>query len=106
MFRPGLLTDAIAFTVATGRCDIPTNTRFLEWFTQRSILIAIAQSTIRGPELCLKVIRLVPATSLVYKAAELGKSDWVRRLLTQGQASVLDVDEPGRTPLHVSEVIP
>jgi hypothetical protein len=28
MFRPGLLTDAIAFTVATGRCDIPTNTRF------------------------------------------------------------------------------
>jgi len=78
---------------------------FPRWFAQRSILIAMVQSTSRGPELCLKTIRLVPATSLIYKAAESGKTYWVRSLLARGQASVLDVDEHGHTPLHVSEII-
>jgi len=77
---------------------------FPKWFTERSLLIVMTQSITRGPEFCLRVMRFVPATSQIYKAASSGKLEWVRLLLSQGKASVLDVDEHGHTPLHVGKL--
>ena len=78
---------------------------FPQWFTARTILIAMANSTSRGPEMCLRVMRLVPSTSKIFHAAVSGKIFWVRQLLAQGKASVVDVDEHGHTPLHVRHPI-
>lgn len=75
---------------------------FPRWFTTRTILIAMAYNTNRGPEMCLKVMRLIPATATIFKAVENGKLLLVRHLLAQGKASIADVDEHGHTPLHVS----
>ena len=75
---------------------------FPHWFMPRAVTIAIAQSSARGPELCLRVMNLVPSTSKIFHAAQFGQLYWIRRLLAQKKASVSDIDEHGHTPLHVS----
>lgn len=78
---------------------------FPRWFTRHTVLIILAQSVNRGPEMCLRVMKSVPAKARIFAAAESGKMALVRQLLSQGKASVDDVDEHGHTPLHVSQCL-
>ena len=49
----------------------------------------------------LRLMRPVTSDANIFIAILMGDLYWVRRLLTEGQASVVDISENGRTPLHV-----
>ncbi len=65
----------------------------------------LAHSVNRGPEMCLRITKFVPAKSRIFAAAESEKVALLRQLLSQEKASVNDVDEHGHTPLQVSHCL-
>ena len=79
---------------------------FPRWFLARILVVDMAYSQLRGPELCLRVMRVRPSNTLCFVSltARLNNDDTVhhlKRLLNEGEISVLDVDERNVTVLHV-----
>ena len=75
---------------------------FPRWFVDCLITFRMTYYWARGPELCLRLVRLRPDVADIFLAA--GGSSTVhhiKRLLLDGKASVLDVNCNGQTPLHV-----
>ena len=87
-----------------GRCR-RSSTRvqymFPKWFVKRSVALTIACSQPKGPELILRVSRLRPRDAFIFICAENGYYHELRRLLENGEASVVDIDEYNQTPLSV-----
>lgn len=81
---------------------------FPQWFLKRVLLVGIMHSLTKGPELCLRIIRVRPYDSTIFSrfssntAANDTEFYQLQRALNDGEASVLDVNVVGRTILHVS----
>ena len=79
---------------------------FPRWFLARILVVDMAYSQSRGPESCLRVMRVRSSSTggFVSLAARFNNNDTVhhlKRLLNEGKISVLDVDERNITVLHV-----
>ncbi len=82
---------------------------FPDWFVSRVVQFNFKNEQLRGPELCLRVVRVRPAGSAIFIAVA-NKQDEVaiqqtKRLLLAGEASVLDVSPTGETILLVGEIL-
>ena len=92
-----------------GRCR-RSSTRlqymFPKWFVKRSVALTIACSQYKGPELVLRILRPRPNNSFIFICAQYGYYHELKRLLENGEASVVDVDEYNRTALTVRLNIP
>ncbi|KAK0510246.1 hypothetical protein JMJ35_007640 [Cladonia borealis] len=75
---------------------------FPKWFVKRSVALTIACSQPKGPELILRVLRLRPDTAFVFVCARHGYYDELKRLLENGEASILDIDERNQTALSIA----
>lgn len=64
----------------------------------------LSHSSVCGPTIALDAIRSVPDDAKIFDLCEEGDLGGVRDLLSQGEASVKDVDSLGRTPLYVSSI--
>ena len=74
---------------------------FPQWLLRRTIAFSMSYSQLQGPDLCLRMVRNRPGDSDIFTAVFRGQVDHVRRLIGDGQASVIDVDPDDNTPLHV-----
>ena len=79
---------------------------FPQWFLARILVVDMAYSQSRGPELCLRVMRVRPDNTGGFKVipTRLRGENTVyhlKRLLSDGELSVLDVDTENFTVLHV-----
>lgn len=87
-----------------GRCRT-SSTRiqytFPQWFVKRSVALTVACSQPKGPELILRVLRLRPRGAFIFVCAQNGYYNELKRLLENGEASVVDIDEYNQTALHV-----
>lgn len=81
---------------------------FPQWFLARILVVDMAYSQSRGPELCLRVMRVRSRDTGIFRSLLSNFSsdeEWmvhhVKRLLDDGDISELDVDQEGFTILHV-----
>ena len=73
-----------------------------QWLANhRQLIIILNYSTLRGPELCLRVPRVRHTRSKIFQAARAGDLLAVRQCLADGTASVIDMDPNGTTALQV-----
>ena len=82
---------------------------FPRWLLDRMVAFRIAYDRSRGPELCVRLLRVRSGHEYIFWVATMRTSDTdktsihhINYLLTNGKASVLDVDPYGRTALQVS----
>jgi ankyrin repeat protein len=76
---------------------------FPRWIVSRVVAAAIQFAEDRGPEFSISSLRVRDSTDLIFTAAAAGDAITVRRLLEDGQASVVDVASgTGHTPLHLA----
>ena len=82
---------------------------FPRWLLDRMVAFRIAYDQSRGPELCVRLLRVRSGHEYIFWVAAMRTSDTdktsihhIKYLLTNGEASVLDVDPYGRTALQVS----
>lgn len=61
-----------------------------------------SQMPFSKPTITLDVLRNVPDSAEIFKLCNEGNLERVQALLSEGRASVKDVDSQGRTPLYVS----
>ena len=80
---------------------------FPRWFLRRVMIARIEYQQSRGPEFCLRLVRVRPSDANIFVAifstgSNLYIVHQIERMLRCGQASVLDVDPQGRTVLQVT----
>lgn len=73
--------------------------QFPAWFLANSISMIITSST-AGPALSLRTWRVLPSTSDVFRFAQSGDLDGIKKLFSKGQASIYDVDGCHWSILH------
>ena len=64
--------------------------------------LGVERSTTSGWKVGLRMPRRVPDHALIFQKCELGDLVGVQKLLKDGDASVIDVDSRGHTPLHIA----
>jgi hypothetical protein len=79
---------------------------FPQWLLGRAIQFALSISHMKGPELILRTLRVIPANSPIITYAVKGNLDGIKSLFNKGLASPFDVIDNGRTALHVREPQP
>ena len=79
---------------------------FPEWFVSRVLYLNFKNEQLRGPELCLRVVRVRPFNANIFLALEDKREEnalqQTKRLLLAGKASVLDVNPYGYSLLSVT----
>ena len=83
---------------------------FPQWFLARILLVDMAYSQSRGPELCLRVMRVRPMYAGGFQVICRGLTGMssihhLKRLFNDGEVSVLDVDTEHSTILHVISML-
>ena len=79
---------------------------FPQWFTQRTISIRATSELRKGPELLLRVLRVLPWHAPIIRAIEEERIDRIKSYLSTGAASVLDTNPDGESLLNVSSAVP
>ena len=81
---------------------------FPDWFVSRVVYLNFKNEQSRGPELCLRVVRVRPSDAKIFLAVQDDREEvaleHTKRLLLAGEASVLDVDPDGGSALSVGEI--
>ncbi|MCJ1391225.1 hypothetical protein MMC18_004087 [Xylographa bjoerkii] len=72
------------------------------WFFSQVVVIQGIYTQSRGPELLLRVLRVRPNNSKIFTAIKDKNIVVIQRLLSTGEASVLDIDKRGRSLLHLA----
>ena len=75
---------------------------FPPWLLRRAISVSMAYSHQRGPDLCLRVMKVRPGDANIFTAVFRGTRHHIQRLLDHNEASVCDVDPAHNTALQVS----
>ncbi|MCJ1389992.1 hypothetical protein MMC18_002850 [Xylographa bjoerkii] len=75
---------------------------FPRWFMNYSLLFKTAGRPYGGPEFLLRVLRPQPSNSRIFLAAHIGNLGLLRRVIEEGEGSLLDVDELGNSILRVA----
>ena len=78
---------------------------FPRWMLNRIVCMRVMSSKIKGPELLLRCLRVRPRNAPIFQATLEGNLSGVMDLLTNGQASLLDVSPQGNSLLHVCSII-
>jgi hypothetical protein len=79
--------------------------QFPKWMWARALLASML-AAIQGPELLLRVPRIIPFASHTYQYCLDGSVMALRRLFEEGHASPYDIDARGFSLLHVSSHSP
>lgn len=83
---------------------------FPQWFTNRMVSLRMAYDQSRGPELCLRVVKVRPHHVGFFRACMRGTEEvairHIKVLLIDGESSVLDVDPDGQSALQVRSKLP
>ena len=81
---------------------------FPQWFASRALYLKLVNDYPKGPELCLRVVRVRPLGADIFWATRAENEDsglhQIKRLLLNGEASVLDVNPRGETALLVRNI--
>ena len=81
---------------------------FPEWFVSRVVYLNFKNEQSRGPELCLRVVRMRPDHADIFFALQDAREEvaleHTKRLLLAGEGSVLDVNPNGDNGLLVGEI--
>lgn len=108
-----LFVGYTGFSPLSPRCDVAScqgrsysvtqiTYTFPWWFLSRVLATTIAYCQPRGPELYLRVFRVCPHDADIFYASLQGHVESVKKLLSEGRASVLDVIyNSNMTALHV-----
>ena len=73
------------------------------WLCTKLLSISLANSPLGEPSAYLVMRRVVPSTAKIFQLAYLDDGDGIKRLISTGLASPMDMDvKSGRTALHVS----
>ena len=79
---------------------------FPQWFVSRVIYFNFKNQQLRGPELCMRVVRVRPYDAVIFIAVLDNREEvalqQTKRLLLAGEASVLDVNPRGYSLLSVT----
>ena len=109
MLFPALHKDA---TIRLARANLqisPTRMHFLNGSLVALYTLSIDMSIFRGPELCLRVVRVRPDNADIFIAVRDDREEvalqQTKRLLFAGKASVLDVSFRGETILSVGRIL-
>ncbi len=101
-------TQTCDSTDCRGRSTFITYTyAFPQWLSNRMVSLRIAYNQSRGPELCLRVVRVRSSTENVFQVAMMDRSHevtaihYLEHLLKHGEGSVVDVNEYGLSALQV-----
>lgn len=87
------------------RCNCPSDSgfvflyRFPHYLIQRYISIILRITYLDGPELILRVPRILPWTHLLWRYSVCGDLTVIRRMYAEVKASPYDVDPAGRNAL-------
>ena len=65
------------------------------WVARRMISLWFSSSPLYGPELLLRVPRVISNSSLIIKSIDESNLEWFKLLVAQGEGSPYDVDESG-----------
>ena len=81
---------------------------FPQWLLNRVFLAKMVYNSSKGPELCVRVLRVRPETAEIFYVLKVSLPDssrceHVQRLLMNGEASVLDVSSKNKTALEVCQ---
>ena len=86
---------------------------FPQWLLNRVVAFRLAYDRSKGPELCLRVVRMRAPHDFIFRVAgyrgdATGEAAVLRlkTLFANGEVSELDVDPYGRTALHVRSKLP
>ncbi len=81
---------------------------FPQWLFNRVLAFRLAYDRSKGPELCLRIVRMRASHEFIFRVAgyrgdTTGEAAvlHLKTLFANGEASVLDIDPYGRTALHV-----
>ena len=88
------------------RAGIRTSIKYVfpSWLLARVFSLTLSLSTPTGPELNLRVTRIVSSNSLIFMLAKWDDAEGLKTLLSRGLASPYDVDViTGETALHVRQ---
>ena len=78
---------------------------FPAWFLVRALLFSMRYSSIRGPELIIRIPRIVSNSSIIFTMTSRGDVSGLKDVLQQGLASPFDVDDVnGETLLMVGNI--
>jgi hypothetical protein len=76
---------------------------FPEWFFRRMLTLAMAFDPVGGPQVALRMPRILPDTAKIFHLATSGDIDAIKAMFKTGQASPFDVSSSfGYSVLHVS----
>lgn len=79
---------------------------FPQWLLNRVFLTTMAYNSLKGPELCLRVMRVRPNDADIFRVIETRAFypiiGHVKRLLNSGEASILDVRRNNQTVLSLA----
>jgi hypothetical protein len=78
---------------------------FPVWLLARVVSLTVLFSGARGPELNLKMPRMVGWTSPLWRSAQANELSTVQNLFSSGMASPFDVNAYGQSALHVSIIL-
>lgn len=82
---------------------------FPRWFISRVLYLNFKNEQLKGPELCLRVVRVRPYDADIFIAVQDDQEELAlehtKRLLLAGEASVLDVNPKGESALLVGEIL-
>ena len=80
---------------------------FPEWFVSRVVYFNFKNEQLRGPEMCLRVVRVRPYHAGIFRAVQDDREglalEYTKRLLLAGEASVLDAISDGESVLSVGK---
>ncbi|KAL9117489.1 MAG: hypothetical protein Q9187_005974 [Circinaria calcarea] len=79
---------------------------FPGWILKKTLCMMMACSKMKGPELLLRCLRVRPEESPIFEAVRAGNLSEVKNLLVNGEASIIDVNYRGYSPLHYSPYCP
>ena len=74
---------------------------FPSWFVAKSLIMGLTVQSLSEVNVSLKVLRIVPAGSEIFRLANLNDVDGLKSLLSRGLASPLDVDSNNYTAILV-----
>lgn len=82
---------------------LQVNYYFPQWMIARMLSTAIRLTPSKGPELSIRTLNIRHEKELIFMSALQGDTATVHKLLSEGQASVLDIaNGTGHTALHIA----
>ena len=87
---------------STNKSSIGITYYFPVWFVARILSVSLSFTLLSGPEMSLRMPRVVQRDSAIWDFAETGNTEGMQMMFAEGMASPYDVGGYGQSALHVS----